>query len=135
MHQRKAVSVLPVPVGARIRVESPRAIAGQPSRCGAVGRSKTARNQAAVRGWKSARAESLEVVDGSAFGWAVAAELAGLRARVRAAAGGGETRGLEGTRGMVDRMLPGYIRVAVRLGEMQEQRRGMERLDRKGGRS
>ena len=34
-HQRKAVRVLPVPVGARIRVLSPRAMAGQP---GAAGR-------------------------------------------------------------------------------------------------
>src|SRR5579875_3351451 len=53
-HQRNAVRVLPVPVGARIRVESPRAIAGQPSRCGAVTSSKTARNHWAVMGWKSA---------------------------------------------------------------------------------
>ena len=57
-HQRNAVSVLPVPVGARISVLSPRAIAGQPSRCGAVGCSKTARNQAAVTGWNSARTSS-----------------------------------------------------------------------------
>ena len=42
-HQRKAVRVLPVPVGARMSVFSPRAMAGQPSRCAAVGRSKTAR--------------------------------------------------------------------------------------------
>lgn len=33
---------------------SPRAMTGQPSRCGAVGASKTARNQAAVTGWKQA---------------------------------------------------------------------------------
>ena len=31
MHQRKAVSVLPLPVGARISVDCPRAIAGHPS--------------------------------------------------------------------------------------------------------
>src|ERR1017187_9133860 len=54
--ERKAASVLPVPVGARIRVDSPRAIAGQPWRCGAVGPGNVARNQAAVMGWKSARA-------------------------------------------------------------------------------
>src|SRR6202451_3176224 len=60
-HQRKAVRVLPVPVGARIRVLSPRAIGGQPSRCGAVGCSKTARNQAAVTGWKRARTSSVRV--------------------------------------------------------------------------
>ena len=45
-----------MPVGARIRVFSPRAMAGQPNRCGAVGCSKTARNQDAVTGWKSSRA-------------------------------------------------------------------------------
>ena len=36
-HHRNAVSVLPVPVGARISAESPRAMAGQPSACGRVG--------------------------------------------------------------------------------------------------
>src|SRR5271168_924720 len=60
-HQRNAVRVLPVPVGARIRVLSPRAIAGQPSRWGAVGCSKTARNQEAVTGWKRARTFSVRV--------------------------------------------------------------------------
>ena len=30
MHHRKAARVFPVPVGARIKVDSPRAIAGQP---------------------------------------------------------------------------------------------------------
>src|SRR6185503_17053911 len=49
-HQRNAVSVLPDPVGARISVDSPRAIAGQPSICGAVGSSKTALNHFAVTG-------------------------------------------------------------------------------------
>src|SRR5436309_2531944 len=43
MHQRNAASVLPLPVGARIRVESPRAIAGQPSTCARVGTGKVAR--------------------------------------------------------------------------------------------
>src|SRR5438270_9715858 len=55
-HQRKAVRVLPVPVGASMRVDSPRAMAGQPSRWGGVGWSKTARNHAAVMGWKRERA-------------------------------------------------------------------------------
>ena len=45
-HHRNAVSVLPLPVGARISVDSPRAIGGQPSACGAVGSSKAAVNQA-----------------------------------------------------------------------------------------
>ena len=48
MAQRKAVSVLPLPVGARISVDSPRAIAGQPCACGGVGASKEARNQSAT---------------------------------------------------------------------------------------
>lgn len=54
-HQRKAVRVLPVPVGARMSVLSPRAMTGQPARCGEVGSSKTSRNQAAVTGWKAAK--------------------------------------------------------------------------------
>src|ERR1700761_3662810 len=66
-HQRKAVSVLPVPVGARMSVDSPRAMAGQPSRWGAGGCWKAARNQAAVMGWKSASAAS-PVAAGSAPG-------------------------------------------------------------------
>jgi hypothetical protein len=57
-HHKKAVRVLPVPVGARMRVDSPRAMAGQPSRWGGVTVSKTARNQAAVMGWKTARASA-----------------------------------------------------------------------------
>ena len=52
-HHRNAVSVLPVPVGANINVDSPRAIAGHPSTCGAVGASNTARNHFAVIGWNS----------------------------------------------------------------------------------
>ena len=50
MHHRKAVRVLPLPVGARIRVESPRAIAGQPCACGGVGASNEARNHSATAG-------------------------------------------------------------------------------------
>src|SRR5258708_21947770 len=52
MAQRKAVNVLPLPVGARINVDSPRAMAGQPSLCGGVGASKEARNQSATAPWK-----------------------------------------------------------------------------------
>ena len=52
-HQRNAASVLPLPVGARISVDSPRAIAGQPRFCGAVGSAKTAPNHSATAGWKS----------------------------------------------------------------------------------
>src|SRR5690242_18758179 len=50
---RKAVRVLPLPVGARISVDSPRAIAGQPSVCGGVGAANEARNHSATAGWKS----------------------------------------------------------------------------------
>src|SRR5579859_912952 len=63
-HQRKAVRVLPVPVGARIRVLSPLAMTGQPWRCGAVGASKTSRNQRAVTGWKLAKGSA----GGTGFG-------------------------------------------------------------------
>ena len=57
MHHRKAVSVLPLPVGARISVESPRAIAGQPWSAVASGRRNEARNQSAT-----ARMEEVEYV-------------------------------------------------------------------------
>ena len=50
--QRNAVSVLPLPVGARMSVESPRAIAGQPCCCGGVGDSNDERNQSATAGLK-----------------------------------------------------------------------------------
>src|SRR5688572_24923062 len=49
---RKAVSVLPLPVGARISVESPRAIGGQPRFCGAVASANTAWNHWSTAGWK-----------------------------------------------------------------------------------
>ena len=48
MAQRKAASVLPLPVGARISVDSPRAIAGQPCACGGVGAANDPRNQSAT---------------------------------------------------------------------------------------
>src|SRR6202011_5876681 len=50
MHQRKAARVFPVPVGARIKVDSPRAIAGQPCTCGLVGAAKTASNHSRTGG-------------------------------------------------------------------------------------
>src|ERR1700761_5727177 len=53
IHHRNAASVFPVPVGARISVDSPRAIAGQPSIWGRVGSVKTASNQSRTAGWKS----------------------------------------------------------------------------------
>ena len=50
MHHKNAVSVFPLPVGARISVESPLAIAGHPCSCGGVGASNEARNQSATAG-------------------------------------------------------------------------------------
>ena len=49
-HHKNAASVLPLPVGARISVESPRAIAGQPSSCGRVGASNAAVNHSRTAG-------------------------------------------------------------------------------------
>ena len=42
---RNAASVFPVPVGARISVFSPLAIAGHPARCGALGVPSVSVNQ------------------------------------------------------------------------------------------
>src|SRR5262245_1664023 len=50
MPHRKAASVLPEPVGAKIRVCSPRAIAGHPCSGAAVGDGKLASNQARTGG-------------------------------------------------------------------------------------
>src|SRR6202030_4212660 len=50
MHHRNAARVLPVPVGARIKVDSPRAMAGQPCSCGLVGAAKTASNHSRTGG-------------------------------------------------------------------------------------
>src|ERR1039458_6048894 len=63
MHHRKAARVLPVPVGARMRVDSPRAMAGQPSCWGRVGAEKTASNQARTGGWKRWRGSVGMVID------------------------------------------------------------------------
>ena len=49
-HHRNAASVLPVPVGARMSVDSPRAIAGHPSRCGLVGAGNAVENHARTAG-------------------------------------------------------------------------------------
>jgi hypothetical protein len=40
-------------------VDSPRAIAGQPSICGRVGSGKTASNQERTAGWKISKASSI----------------------------------------------------------------------------
>jgi uncharacterized protein with PQ loop repeat len=50
MAQRNADSVLPEPVGARISVCSPRAMAGQPCTCGGVGSGKDVSNHARTAG-------------------------------------------------------------------------------------
>jgi hypothetical protein len=62
-HQRNAASVLPLPVGARISVDSPRAIAGHPSCCGLVGSGNAALNHSRTAGWKISSAD-LERRDG-----------------------------------------------------------------------
>ena len=54
MHQRKAASVLPEPVGAQMRVCEPLEIAGQPSACACVGSAKAERNQSWVADAKGA---------------------------------------------------------------------------------
>ncbi len=51
MQTRNAASVLPEPVGAAISVLSPRAMAGQPRRCGSLGPAgKRRANQARTTG-------------------------------------------------------------------------------------
>src|SRR5262245_36426018 len=50
MDQRNAARVFPDPVGAAIRVSSPRAIAGQPCTWASVGVPKRSRNQTSTRG-------------------------------------------------------------------------------------
>src|SRR6185295_15868935 len=61
MHQRKAASVFPVPVGARMRVDSPRAMDGQPIICGVVGAGNTASNHSRTAGWNIPRPCSADV--------------------------------------------------------------------------
>ena len=53
---RNAASVLPLPVGASSRVDSPAASAGQASRWASVGAGNDRSNQARVGGWNTARA-------------------------------------------------------------------------------
>src|ERR1035437_688119 len=54
--QRGAARVLPLPVGAWIRVWRPAAMLAQPSACDGVGAAKAERNHAATAGLKSASA-------------------------------------------------------------------------------
>ena len=56
MAVRKAVSVLPEPVGAATRVSRPLAIAGQAAICASVGAGKLRANHAATAGWNAASA-------------------------------------------------------------------------------
>src|SRR5215468_8007860 len=55
MHQRNAARVLPLPVGARMSVDSPRAMAGQPRVCAIVGALNDAQNQSRTGAWKGSR--------------------------------------------------------------------------------
>src|SRR5262245_50664932 len=52
MAARKAASVLPEPVGAKISVERPAWISGQPSSCARVGPENVSANHSATAGWK-----------------------------------------------------------------------------------
>ncbi len=56
MQERNAASVLPLPVGARRSVLSPRRIAGQASACAGVGASKQRENHSRTAGWNSSSA-------------------------------------------------------------------------------
>src|SRR5471030_972414 len=58
MAARKAVSVLPEPVGAAISVGRPLRISGHAARCASVGAGKVALNHAATAGWKSCQSRS-----------------------------------------------------------------------------
>src|SRR5881227_3455980 len=50
--QRNAVSVLPLPVGAKMSVHSPRAMGGHPISCALVGAGYAALNHSITAGWK-----------------------------------------------------------------------------------
>ncbi len=49
---RNAARVLPLPVGARTSVDSPRAMAGHPRACAGVGSPNASRNHVMTAGWK-----------------------------------------------------------------------------------
>ena len=74
MHQRNAASVLPVPVGARIRVDSPREMGGQPSTCGGVGPAKRMLERARELGFRS----FLGCMEETSVGIAASASVASL---------------------------------------------------------
>ena len=57
MAARKAARVLPLPVGAQIRVCSPAVIGGHPCSCAAVGSGNDAPNQARTAGENAASTE------------------------------------------------------------------------------
>ncbi len=54
MQTRNAARVLPLPVGAEMRVASPARMLGQPWVCGSVGLPNFCRNHSAVTGWAQA---------------------------------------------------------------------------------
>src|SRR5579875_1671895 len=82
--QRKAARVLPDPVGARIRVWRPAAMAGQPSRWAGVGPLKVLSNQPWVAGEKRSEATSRTLRPGTE-----------ARPRPRRPAGGGGPEGAD----------------------------------------
>src|SRR5687768_11841147 len=63
---RKAARVFPVPVGARMSVSEPAAMAGQPARWGAEGSPRVSANQVRTSGWKGARASTSDMSNGNA---------------------------------------------------------------------
>ena len=72
MHQRNAARVLPVPVGARISVDSPRAMAGHPWTCGLVGAGKTASNHSRTAGWNKDGSSVPPAAEWVGLGWGIA---------------------------------------------------------------
>src|SRR3546814_18995367 len=62
MAARKAVSVLPEPVGAATRVERPARIRGQAAAWAGVGAGKLRENQPATAGWKRPSGSTGDVV-------------------------------------------------------------------------
>jgi hypothetical protein len=64
MQCRKAVSVLPLPVGARMRVDSFLTSAGQPSVCARVADGNDAENHAFTAGWNTFSTEAPSLATG-----------------------------------------------------------------------
>src|SRR4051812_43474408 len=67
MAHKKAARVFPVPVGARIKVDSQRAMAGHPRTCGGVASGNTAVNHCRTAGWNESSGFSGSLLDGDRF--------------------------------------------------------------------